>query len=131
MNAEEHAVALQRIEFLCAIDPARGTTLGEELDALATKVMEYEAAHFPFPQQAPPTVVATTAAGIEARRLVGRVLTLMVALDEFYSITAAIRWLESPQRALNDRLPADLILSAEGAAEVMNVIEQMRDGVYV
>ena len=43
---------------------------------------------------------------------------------------AAIRWLQTPQRALGNAIPIELARSAEGALAVERLLGRMEYGVY-
>jgi antitoxin Xre/MbcA/ParS-like protein len=137
MNAAEHAAALERIAVLCAVDPALGTPEGEELDALVTEVMDYEAKHFPFPQEAPPSAGRVRAVEFAIRfamRLTAtRVLNVMAQLEAFYTLPEAVLWFELPQATLEGKRPIDLIASGHGAdmERVAAVLDRLRDGAHL
>ena len=51
-------------------------------------------------------------------------------LADFYCPEKARQWMRSPQRLLGGRVPADLIRAGR-TGEVLRLINQMRDGVYL
>ena len=51
-------------------------------------------------------------------------------LSDFYTPQEARMWLYAPQRLLGDVAPAELIQEGR-AQEVIAVVNQLRDGVYV
>jgi uncharacterized protein (DUF2384 family) len=51
-------------------------------------------------------------------------------LSDFYEPREARLWIFSRQRLLNDKIPAELIQAGK-VDEVLSVVNQLRDGVYV
>ena len=57
-----------------------------------------------------------------------RIVGLAVAVLE--DPQAAVRWLKTPQRALNDALPLDLLATDVGCRAVETLLGRMEHGVY-
>ena len=55
---------------------------------------------------------------------------ILLLLDDFYRPDEARHWLDSPQRALGNRVPAQLI-AAGMAGEVIGLLGQLREGAYI
>lgn len=60
-----------------------------------------------------------------------RITNVLGQLKEFYELSDAISWVASKQPLLQDRRPADLLQTDEGAKEVEAVIARLRDGAFV
>ena len=67
----------------------------------------------------------------ESKIYASRVYAALVALDDFYEPVEAMAWMNSPQVLLNDQRPTDLLKTAEGTVQVMDVITRLRDGAYI
>jgi putative toxin-antitoxin system antitoxin component (TIGR02293 family) len=66
---------------------------------------------------------------VEGDRLYRVVEIFTFALDVFRDFRAVRDWIESPQPALGGSLPRDLMRSAAGAEEVMNLLGRIKYGV--
>jgi putative toxin-antitoxin system antitoxin component (TIGR02293 family) len=53
------------------------------------------------------------------------------ATEVFESEAAAIKWMLSSQRALEGRMPIEMMVQDVGFAEVMNVLNAIEDGGYL
>lgn len=119
MNSTEHTAALARIEELMRDDPETCSPRGQELLALAQQVEAYEREVYPF-----------NAITYESRKVAGRVLQVISELGLIYELQDAVRWFGLPQPLLGGKCPVDLIVTDTGAAEVFQLIAQIRDGAY-
>jgi putative toxin-antitoxin system antitoxin component (TIGR02293 family) len=66
---------------------------------------------------------------VEGDRLYRVVEIFTFALDVFRDFRAVRDWIESPQPVLGGSLPRDLMRSAAGAEEVMNLLGRIKYGV--
>lgn len=119
MNASEHTAALERLHFLMRLDPSPESRDGKELLALSAEVEAYERAVYPL-----------NASSFESRKVAGRVLQVISELGLIYELQDAVRWFGLPQPLLGGKCPVDLIVTDTGAAEVFQLIAQIRDGAY-
>lgn len=60
-----------------------------------------------------------------------RIANLLAWLDELYTPAEAVKWLAAPQKLLNGDVPADLLSEREGFERVRDVVERLKDGVYI
>ena len=119
MNSSEHTAALERIHFLMRGDPAPETSAGKELLALTAEVEAYERAVYPL-----------NAIAFESRKVAGRVLQVISELAPIYELQDAVHWFGLPQPLLGGKCPVDLIVTETGAAEVFQLLAQLRDSAY-
>lgn len=66
----------------------------------------------------------------EAEKILLQLEFIIDQLSDFYEPRDARMWLYAPQRLLNNKSPAELIQAGQ-SAEVIAVVSQMRDGVFV
>jgi uncharacterized protein (DUF2384 family) len=66
----------------------------------------------------------------EAEKILLQLEFIIDQLSDFYEPRDARMWLYAPQRLLNNQSPAELIQAGQ-SAEVIAVVSQMRDGVFV
>lgn len=67
---------------------------------------------------------------IENARYGGQVGSVIEALGDLYEPREALSWLVSPQPLLGGKVPADLLLTEEGSAEVVRAVSQLQDSVH-
>ena len=66
----------------------------------------------------------------DAEKMLLQLEFIVDQLSDFYEPQEARLWLYSPQRLLDNQSPADLIQGGR-SQEVIAVVNQMRDGVYI
>ena len=61
----------------------------------------------------------------------GRARVLRRATEVLGTQSAAQEWLNTPQRALGEKRPAELLSSADGVEAVLNLLGGIEDGGYL